>query len=74
MSFYKDQMSRSFIDFCPGCLRFRFCFIFFSSKTARLIETELHVEPLLDEGMKVCSWDLEHMIKMATMPVYGKNL
>ena len=49
-------------------------FILFSSKTAGLIKTKLHVEPLLDRGMTVCSWDVGHMIKMAAMPIYGKNL
>ena len=67
--FYKYQRSRSFIDLCPGCLRSSI-FIFLSSKTAGLIETKLHV----DEGMKVCSFDLGHMIKMATMPINSKNI
>ena len=71
--FYKYQRSRSFIDFCPGCLTFSI-FIFFSSKTVWLIETKLNAEPLLDKGMKVCSWDLGHMIKMATIPIHGKHL
>ena len=70
--FYKHQRSRSFVDLCPGCLRFS-NLILFSSKTAGLIETKLHMEPLLDRGMKVCSWVLGHMIKMATMPIYVKN-
>ena len=56
---------------CPGCLRFSI-FIFSSgSKTVGLNETKLHLEPLLGGGMKVCSWDLGHMIKMA---IYGKKL
>ena len=29
--------------------------------------------PLLDRGMKICSWDLGHMIKMATMPIHVKK-
>ena len=49
--FYKYQRSRSFIDLCPGCLRFGI-FMFFSSKTAGLMETKSHVEPLFDGGMK----------------------
>ena len=71
MNFYKYQRSRSFTDLCPGCLRFN---IFnFSSKTAGLIETKFHVEPVWDEELKVCAWNLGHMTKMATMPFYGKN-
>ena len=41
-----------------------------SSETAGPIETKLHVESLLDGGMKVCSCDLGHMIKIADMPIY----
>ena len=40
---------------------------------AGLTETKLHVESLLHRGMKVCSWDLGHMIKMAAMRIYGKK-
>ena len=49
-------------------------FIFLSFKTAGLVEAKLHVEPMFDEGMKVCSWDLGHMIERATMPIYDKNI
>ena len=31
------------------------------------------MEPLLDWGIKGCSWDLGHMMKLATMPIYGKT-
>ena len=68
--FFKYQRSRSFIYLCTGCLRFSI-FIFFSS--AGLIKTKLHVESLLNGGMKVCSWDLGHMIKKAAMPIYDKT-
>ena len=71
MIFYKYQRSRPFINLCPGC--HRFSIFIFSSKTAGVIETKLNVEPLLDGGMEVCTWDLGHMIKMAAMPVYGKK-
>ena len=64
-------MSRSFTDLCSGCFRFS---ISIFSKTARLIEAKLHVEPLLDGGIDVCSWDLGHMINMAAMFIYAKKL
>ena len=32
------------------------------------------MEPLLDGGMKVCSWDLRQMIKIFAIPIQGKNL
>ena len=35
--FYKYQSSRSFISFCPGCLRFRF-FYLLPSKTTGMTE------------------------------------
>ena len=66
------KSSRSFTDLCPGCLRVSI-FNFFS-KTGGLIETKLCVEPLWDGRMKVYGWVLGHMTKMATMPIYGKNL
>ena len=47
---------------------------FFSIETARLTEAKFHVEPPWDEGMKVSTSGLCHMTKMATMPIYGKNL
>ena len=47
---------------------------FFSLETARPIEAKFHVEPPWDEGMKVNTNALCHMTKMATMPIYDKNL
>ena len=44
------------------------------SKSTRLIETELHTEePQWDWEIKVCSWDLGHMTKMAVIPIHGKK-
>ena len=57
----------------PGCLRWNVV-NFFSSLTAGLIKTKVHIEPVCDGRKKVCSWDLGHMTKMATMPIYGENL
>ena len=48
----------------------RFSIFIFSSEAARLMETKLHVEPLLDGGMEVCSWGLGHMISMVIMCPY----
>ena len=47
---------------------------FFSLETAELIEAKFHMEPPHDERMKVNTNGLCHMTKMATMPIYGKNL
>ena len=44
------------------------------SETAGPIDVKFHVEPSWDGGMKVCSNGPGHMTKMATMPIYGKNL
>ena len=46
----------------------------FSSDTIGPIEPKFHVEPPWEEGMKVCSNGPGNMTKMATMPIYGKNL
>ena len=35
---------------------------------------QFHMEPQLGGGLKVCSNDPGYMTKVATMPVYGKNL
>ena len=48
--------------------------IFFFSVTARPIEAKFHVEPPWDGGTKAYSNGSGHMSKMATMPIYGKNL
>ena len=46
----------------------------FFSETTRPIEAKFHVEPPLDGGTKVYSNSPGHLTKMATMPIYGKNL
>ena len=38
------------------------------------IETKFHMEPPWDGETNVCSNGPGHMTKMATMPIYGKNL
>ena len=38
------------------------------------IKVKFHEEPPWDGGTKVCSAGPGHMTKMATMPIYGKNL
>ena len=47
---------------------------FFSLETAKSIEAKFHVDPPWDGGMKVSRNGLCHKSKMATMPIYGKNL
>ena len=49
---------------------------FFSSKkkNTRPIEAKFHNEPPWDIGMKICSNVPGHMTKMASRPIYGKNL
>ena len=73
MNSYEYQRSRSFIDLGPGLSDCTFS-DFFSLETARLIEIKFHVDHPWDGGMKVCSNDPGHMTKMATMPIYGKNI
>ena len=46
---------------------------FFFLETAWPIEAKFYVEPPWDGGTKIWSNGLDHMAKMATMPIYGKN-
>ena len=45
-----------------------------STKITGPIVTIFHVERPLAEGIEICSYILDHMTNMATMPIYGKNL
>ena len=47
---------------------------FFSWETASPNEAKFDVDPPWDGGTKVCSSDPAHMTKMASMPIYGKNM
>ena len=47
---------------------------FFSWEIAMMIEAKFHVDPPWDGGTKVFSNGLGHMTKIATMPIYGKNM
>ena len=38
------------------------------------IEAKFYVEPQWDRGMKICSNGPGHITKMATMPIYSKNM
>ena len=42
--------------------------------TTRPFEVKFHMEPPWDVGMKICSNVPGHMTKMASSPIYGKNL
>ena len=47
---------------------------FFFLETAGPMEAKFHVEPPWDGGTKICSNGPDHMTKMATMPIYSKNM
>ena len=49
-------------------------FNIFSLETPWPIKVKFYMEPPWDGGTKVCSNGPGHMIKMAAMPIYGKNL
>ena len=72
MKLYEYQRSRSFIDLGPNPSDSIFL-NFFSSKTTWSIEAKFHVEPQWNGRMKAFSNGPGHMIKMAAMPIYGKN-
>ena len=45
----------------------------FSSETPGSNFFKRHMEPSVKEGLKICTNDLDPLIKMATMLMYGKN-
>ena len=53
---------------CPHSLNI------FSSETTGPIKVKFHIELLWDGETKVCSNGPGHITKIATMPIYGKNL
>ena len=57
-----------------SCQHFQTSLNIFSSETTGPIEAKFHVEPPWDGGTKVYSNGPGHMTKMATMPIYVKNL
>ena len=73
MKLYEYQRSRPLIDLGSDPTDSIFL-NFFSSVTTRPIEATFNVEPPRDEGTKANSNGTGHMTKMATMPIYGKNL
>ena len=73
MKLYEYQRSRSFIVLGPSHSDLIFS-NFFSSITARPIEAKFHVESPWDGRTKVCSNGPGHLTKMATMPIYSKNI
>ena len=73
MMLYEYQRSRSFIDLGPN-LSDSIFLNFFSSLTTWQIQAKFHEEPPWDGGMKVSIYCLCHMMKMAAMPIYSKNI
>ena len=73
MKLHEYQRSGLFVDLGPNVSDLIFS-NFFSSITTRPIEAKFHVAPPWDEGTKAYSNGPGHMIKMATMPIYDKNL
>ena len=60
---------------CHHCCRRRQqCLNIFSSETALPIKAKFYVEPPWEGGTKVYINGPGHMTKMATMPMYVKNL
>ena len=65
---------------CRRCLhrrrrrRRQQCLNIFSSETALPIKAKFYVEPPWEGGTKVYINGPGHMTKVATMPIYGKNL
>ena len=73
MKLFEYQRSKSLIDLGPN-LSDSIFLNFFASVTTRPIEAKFHVELPWDGATIACSNGTGHMIKMAAMPIYGKNL
>ena len=71
---YCDHLFRmSYCDHLPSVIRPFKPLNDFSSVTPGPIFFKLHVEPSVKEGLKICSDGHGPLIKMATMPISGKN-
>ena len=67
------QRSRSLFD--RGQRSFRFQHLnLFTSEIVELLRNKFHMKAYGGMGMKIHTNELGHMTKMATMPIYGKNL
>ena len=73
MKLYEYQRSRPFIDLYPRSLRFNILKLLFLKNTGS-VEAKFRIEPPWDIGIKICSNVPGHMAKMASRPIYGKNL
>ena len=60
------------LTFVQGHLDSTFSNVF--PKNTWPFEAKFHTEPPWDVGMKTCSHVPGHMTKMASRPMYGKNL
>ena len=73
MKIYEYPRSRSFIIYCPRSLIF-YQFQTFLSNPTGPVKAKFHVEPPWEGEAKIYSNGLGHITKMATIPIYGKNL
>ena len=73
MMIYDNPRSRSLIALCPRSRRCNIFKLLFLNNT-RPFEAQFHMKPPWDVGMKICSNIPGHMTKMASRPIYGKNL
>ena len=88
MIYETQPRSMSFTDLCPRSLRFNIFKLLFKKKKKKKkghlklnfikacmgCEAKFHKKPAWDVGMKIHSNILGHMTKMASRPIYGKNL
>ena len=73
MKLSEYQKSRSFFDLDQRSLRFHSQNLFFT-ETVGQFGTKTHMKAKERMGMKIYTNELGHMIHMATMHIYGKNL
>ena len=68
-----QRLRMSYCDHLPSIVRLSTTLNDFSSETPVPIFFKVHVDPSVKGGLKICTNGHGPFIKMAAMPIYGKN-
>ena len=71
---YKISNMLEFQLYCTINHRVTCPYLTLFSETVGSFETKFHMKAFGRMGMKIYTNELGHLTKMATMPIYGKNL
>ena len=73
-NFYEYKLPKVKVKIYLGPRFLRFTNFKVFSKSAELTESKLHIEHQWGWEIKVCSWNLGHMTKIAVMSIYSKKI